>query len=128
MGPTGVALQESFSVHLDTDLISYPNNTNVAPWNDNFSSEFYTSTSFNLTTGVYTVPMTGMYLIMYALAPMSAIITINGTQKVLGGVGTSTIILRLVQNDTVSLQLVFDATLNKLDNNRIISWWSMSIL
>jgi hypothetical protein len=131
-GPTGpapvLAPLEGISVHLDNDLISYSPNTDIGPWNYDFSSNFFTSPNFNLTTGVYTVPQTGKYLIDVSIDPINSIITINGSQLVQSGFGDENIVLYLVESDTISIQIQYVSTLEKLESGNISTWLSITSL
>jgi hypothetical protein len=131
-GPQGEAAPleplEGFSVHLNADLVDYPANTNVGPWSTNFSTNFYSSPNFNLTTGVYTVTQTGKYLIDASLDPANAILTVNGTQIIFGGFGDENIPLQFIEGDEISLQIPTVTTLSKFQNGLISSWFSITRL
>jgi hypothetical protein len=113
---------------LDSDLNNYPANTDVGPWNTDFAPFFYTSSNFNLNTGVYTVPQNGKYLINASLNPVNTIITINGVRSVYGGFGDENIPLQLVAGDTVSIQIPTISNLEKLYLGNIVSWFSVTLL
>jgi hypothetical protein len=49
------------NVHLDANIDPYTPNTVISPWNDDYSSNFYTSADFDLATGIYTIPEDGYY-------------------------------------------------------------------
>ena len=57
--PAPIAPYEGFSVHLDNNFDPNSGDPITGPWAIDFSSEFFTSPSFNLATGVYTVPESG---------------------------------------------------------------------
>jgi collagen type VII alpha len=66
MGPGGgSADSEGVSIWLTTTYSSFPTATIIAPWSAAASpgNNFYTNGNMNLTTGLYTVPVDGKYLV-----------------------------------------------------------------
>ena len=134
IGPTGagVVTFEGFSVHLDGDLISYAANTDIAPWNFNESSKFYTSSNLNLVTGIYTAPQTGKYLVTTSLKQggVQIGIVVNGTKAIESATNTvETHVLNLTASDTLSLQTDVISSLYKGGSpNPIYTVWTVTLI
>lgn len=118
---------EGFNVHLDADQ-SVLGNTNIGNWAFDFNDAYFTSPNLNLTSGVYTVPTTGKYYIQFTNSASNAFIVVNDVQ-----ISTDTLagpinqIINLTSGDTVSVQMVGDNDLDKLNNGTIATYWSMSL-
>jgi len=64
-GGTGGGSFEGISVHLASNITGYTGSDPITGWSTSFNSSYYSTADFNLTSGVYTCPVTGKYLINF---------------------------------------------------------------
>lgn len=106
---------EGISVYIPNEY-SYISGDNIAPWAADLSG-FYTNDNFNLTTGEYTVPKAGNYLINAKLEcqGQNLEVYVNGTLLISGKSGDAGGILNNInhynKDDIITFQLPDDATI-----------------
>lgn len=135
--PSSTAVQTDFSVHLNTNQ-SIATTAFLAPWAVSFNAAYFTNANFNLTTGVYTVPLAGKYQVSAMVGTsLSAATTVginvngsnvaeiplsNGTG---GSLGANTMALSLNAGDLVALKNLYASTLDIYQGNPPVTLFSI---
>lgn len=117
------------NVHLDATLTAYPGDTNVFPWNTDFSSNFFNIGShFNLSTGQFTAPTTGYYAVNVAFATLLTFyLLVNNTKIYTSDDYTINTIIYLSSGDVLTFQLSGPGDINKTVLGNIATYISINI-
>lgn len=126
-GPAGTPQSEGFNVHLDSNQTPGAN-TDIGNWAYDYNATYYTSANLDLVSGVYTVPISGNYLVEFGQSGQNPIIVVNGTQiSIAFDSYVISQVIYLEAGDEVTVQVNGGGTINKLQSGVIACWWSMSL-